>query len=372
MQKSNASSEKRKKLRLFCTVFRENNTKRVQKGRNSALTGQEICDKMQTLYSLNFRIRTVSGLKRPSFKKAEQLYQKVSSYVQDEEIQMETEMLARRVEARFLNRRTVVPLFIAAVVLLLAVSVLVVFREHGKEVPQEETSISESSEAPTAAPAELRGNFLLALTNGVNRELRMLAVLQADSVSGELSVFYVPPHTQVFVNNTESSIQRHYAAGGESELVWAVAQAAGTEIDRYLVVTDAALVQIARMFGEHVMTIGEDIEYDADGITYNIEKGEQTLSADLLGKYMDYNCDRLYRGGDAEVTQLLEYFANGLLCSVSESALPQRLTMLFRNLTSNITAMDLAQYASAVPQFTRDAGAMHIENEGIRGARETE
>ena len=292
------------------------------------MTGQKNCDKMQ---ALNFIIRTVSGLKRPSFKKAEKLYQKVSSYVQDEDIQMETDLLARRVEARFLNRRTVVPLFIAVVVLLLIISVFVIFREHGKQIPQEDTSVSETTEAPTAAPAELRGNFLLALTNGEKRELRMLAVLQADSVSGELSVFYVPPHTQVLVNNTESSIQRHYAVGGESELVWAVAQAAGTEIDRYVVVTDGALVQVARMFGEHVLTIDEDIEYDADGITYKIEKGEQTLSADLLGKYMDYRCDRLYRGGDADVTALLEYFASGLLCGVSETALPQRLTMLCSN-----------------------------------------
>lgn len=333
------------------------------------MTGQKNCDKMQ---ALNFIIRTVSGLKRPSFKKAEKLYQKVSSYVQDEDIQMETDLLARRVEARFLNRRTVVPLFIAVVVLLLIISVFVIFREHGKQLPQEDTSVSETTEAPTAAPAELRGNFLLALTNGEKRELRMLAVLQADSVSGELSVFYVPPHTQVLVNNTESSIQRHYAVGGESELVWAVAQAAGTEIDRYVVVTDGALVQIARMFGEHVLTIDEDIEYEADGITYKIEKGEQTLSADLLGKYMDYRCDRLYRGGDADVTALLEYFASGLLCGVSETALPQRLTMLFRNITSNITAMDLVAYASAVPQFTRDTETLHIENEGVRGLREAD
>ena len=311
-------------------------------------------------------------MKRPSFKKAEQLYQKVSSYVQDEEKQMETEMLARRVEARFLNRRVVVPVFLAAVVLLLVVSGLVILRERGKQVPQEDTSVSESTEAPTAVPTELRGKFLLALTKGEKRELRMLAVLQADSVSGELSVFYVPPHTQVLVNNTESSIQRHYAVGGESELVWAVAQAAGVDIDRYLVVSDGALTQIARMFGEHVLTIEDDIEYDADGILYKIEKGEQTLSADLLCRYVDYHCDKLYRGNDAKVTELLEYFANGLLCGVSEAALPQRLTLLFRNITSNVTAMDLAQYAAAVPQFTKDGAPLHIENEGVRSTEDAQ
>ena len=314
----------------------------------------------------------MNGLKRPSFKKVEQLYQKVSAYAQDEEKQLENEMLARRVEARFLNRRIVVPLFIALVVLLLAISTVVVLHERNKAVPQEDTTLTESTEPTSAAPAALQGNFLLGLTASESRELRMLAVLQADSVSGELSVFYVPPHTQVLVNNTESSIQRHYAVGGESELVWAVAQAAGIEIDRYVIVSDGGLLQIARMFGEHVLTIDEDVEYDVSGITYKIEKGEQTLSADLLCKYMDYQCDRLYRGGDAKVTELLSYFASGLLCGVSPDALPQRLTMLFRNLTSNISAMDLLDYAALTPQFTADSDTIYIENEGVRSAQTPE
>ncbi len=318
----------------------------------------------------------VNALKRPSFdkklKKVEELYQKVSAFTQDEEKQLETEMLARRVEARFLNRRIVIPLFIGLVVLLLLVSTLIVLREHGKTATQEDTSVSETTQAPTAAPVTLRGNFLLALTSGETRELRMLAVLQADSASGELSVFYVPPHTQVLVNNTESSIQRHYAVGGESELTWAVAQATGTGIDRYLIVTDGALQQIARMFGEHVLEIEEDVEYEKDGITYNIEKGEQTLTADLLCKYMEYQCDALYRGSDAKVTELLSYFASGLFCGVSESTMPTRLTLLFRNITSNVSAMDLAEYAAAAPQFTAQREALNIQNEGVRALQTAE
>lgn len=312
----------------------------------------------------------VNALKRPSFKKVEELYQKVSALAPDEEKQREAQQLARRVEARFLNRRIVVPAFILLLALLVAASVAVILHERGQTQPQEETSLTETTTDLTVAPEALKGNFLLALSKGDSRQIRMLAVLQADSVSGELSVFYVPTHTQVLVNNTESSIQRHYTVGGESELVWAVAQATGTQIDRYLVVTDAGLLQIARMFGEHVLTIDEDLEFDIDGISYKIEKGEQTLSVDMLCKYMDYLCDALYRGGDAKVTELLSYFASGLFCGVSESALPQRMTLLFRNITSNVSALDLSAYAAASPQFTADRDALTIENEGVRGVQE--
>ena len=308
------------------------------------------------------------SLKRPSFKKVEELYQKVSAYTQDEEKQLENELLARRVEARFFNRRIVVPLFIGLIVLLLLTSTVVVLREHGKHVDGEELSSTETTLETTRTPEVLQGNFLLALTKNDTRELQMLAVLQVDSVSGELSVFYVPPHLQVLVNNTESSIQRHYVVGGESELTWAVAQATGTQIDRYLIVNGVYLQQIARMFGEHVLNVEEDILYESGGITYNIDKGEQTMSADVLSRYVEYECDRLYRGGDAKVTELLAYFTGGLLCGVSETAMQQRLTLLFRNITSNVTAMDLPAYAASVSQLTAGKETLQIANEGVRGA----
>ena len=268
---------------------------------------------------------------------------------------------------RILRPELVLPLFLAALVLLVLISSVVVVREHRRANGETTAPVSETvaTVGTDEAKGTLQGNFLLALTDQSFGTIRMLAVVRADSEVQTLSVCFVSPADRAEVNNLNGSMQQHFDKGGATELAWAVGARTARTIDRYIIVNSDRMAIFCKNLGEHELTIDAAVEAEYDGIAFVIKEGKQTLTSDTLCKYFGFCCKTLYQGNDEKVSSLLEYLIQKLLSSENESRFDRILSKLISDATTNISAMDLQEYSAVRPAFLKDGAPVALTNEGV-------
>ena len=283
---------------------------------------------------------------------------------------------ALRATDRILQPRLVIPLFLAVLVLLLLASGVVIIQEHRKPTSSDPSGVSESltaAQPDDGTAAVLQSNFLLAFADNNTGTLRMLAVVNADSEQNSLRVTYVSPEDRVDVNNLNGAMQQHYDKGGATELAWAVGTYLGRTMDRYVIANNDRLINFCKNLGEHELLIEPGVQTEYDGIAFVIKEGLQKLTSDTLCKYFGYCCKTLYAGGDAKVTELLEYLIQKLLSPENDSRFDRILSKLIGEATTNVSAMDLQAYSAARSAFSVDGAPAVLANDGVfRPAQEAE
>ena len=282
---------------------------------------------------------------------------------------------AMRVTDRLLQPRLVLPLFAVLLALLVLVSGVVLIREHNKPTADSGNTSESSYETQPAdlAKGTLQANFLLVFADNNTGTLRMLAVVHADSEQNALSVRYVSPSDRVNVNNLNGSMQQHYDKGGATELSWAVGTYMDQTMDRYVIVNNDRFIIFCKTLGEHELLISPAVQTEYDGVAFVIKEGKQKLTSDMLCKYFGYCCQTLYTGGDAKVSELLEYLMQKLLADENSTRFDQILAKLVSGATTNLSAMDLQAYSAVRAAFCKDGAPAALVNEGVfRPAEEVE
>ena len=279
----------------------------------------------------------------------------------------ETEERAERVAGRFLTPRVILPAFLALVLLLGLISAVTVIKEKKQQTTQasEPSAVVSETTVPIREDLQMQSNFLLAFADSATRRLRMLCVLHADSETQLLETTYVSPRTNINVNNRMTTIQEHFTTGGASELLWAVGELMQCAIDRYVIVDDDDFISLAKTMDPKPLMIGENVDYNYNGIAFIIEKGKQTLTADSLCKYFCYACEGLYTGGSGKVTALLSYLASGLLCDPDPAVPKKRLGQVMDYAQTNISAMDLSDFTALTVRFAGESGQITIADRGV-------
>lgn len=187
--------------------------------------------------------------------------------------------------------------FIAIMLALTTLSVGMIILEREENNPQVTTTLAPEGVSSTTAEAltmpdrsQLKTNILFGLDSAED-DVHLLFVLSLDSETGESRIFFLEPTAICKVNEIEGSLIYHLTNGGVSQLVLAVSEYTGLEIDRYLVGDEKAFISFIKYLGDIEIDVKDSISYTHDGLSYIIDKGAQVMTADMLLKYVVYLCD---------------------------------------------------------------------------------
>ena len=283
-------------------------------------------------------------------------------FLSDEQNAMAAET-KERIQNKFLTPRIIIPVFAAIVALLLIGSIATLHREKKQ---QNTTTQQPSSETEMLAESfkdvkNLDANVLVAFTDSSDKKINMLGVLHIDSEDGTAEMEYIEPSAKIKVNNFDGTMQEHYEYGGASELIWAVRETKVTQIDRYIITDNDNLTSALKQLGETEITIDKNVNYNYKGINFIIEEGTQKLTADMLQKYLTYLCDEAYHGGAQKLSDMLAYLLSKFLTPGEDSTVEEMFNDIINYISTDISALDLSDYASVMISMLGDNGEMKIE-----------
>lgn len=254
---------------------------------------------------------------------------------------------------RFLNNKKLLVVFVALVVLIALVSVGTLISEKGSGNAQTlPMTDGEPVVALNSSTAEsLKGSFLLAVTGDSERTVRLLALIAADSESGSVDVSYIPAEQVCSVASFEGTIEEQFKNTGKDGLIYAV-RACGARVDRYVMVDEENLFSLLKLFGEQTVDVKKEIRHEYKGVSYIIEKGTQTFTAENLEKYFIYLCDSRAEESDA-LTELLLKLLELSFKNEGEDTAQTRYDRFVNLVSTDISAMDIAFYGPLLERFEK-------------------
>lgn len=253
----------------------------------------------------------------------------------------------------------IIKMFVLIIALLSAASVASIILESTDKKPQETTvdvlaeqTTTGQAEAVITEPGQLKSNILFALDNEQG-DLHLLFVMSLDSEKQECKALFLEPTAVCKVNEIEESLVYHLKNGGASQLVLAVKEYTGLEIERYLVGDEKAFVSLLKYIGDVEVDVKQSISYDHNGLSYIIDKGVQVMTADVVLKYLVYLSDNTEKHAES-IRALLTLFAVTLFdCEDSQQAQDNfgKVIGLFE---TNISALDFSENKASVMKLAHE------------------
>lgn len=269
-----------------------------------------------------------------------------------------------------ISMKVIIGVFVSAIALLAVVSVYTVASERSKVsettvagVVSGETDSAEAVAAPAVTDkgeSEFSGNFLLAFTREGTKDLRLLAVVNADSQSGRVKISYIPVTMNCTANNHNEDMIGHFEDGGITELLWAVNDAYNIDIARYIYCDEGDFVDIMKYIGEIPVTVEEDVSHSYNGINFIIEEGTRNFTSDMFLKYFVYLCDT-YNENTLKLTEMLMLFARNLICFNDETTPETTYDKLINYISTDISAIDISNYLPAIRSIIQEGGLESVE-----------
>ena len=253
----------------------------------------------------------------------------------------------------------IIKLFVSVIVLLSMASVASIILESAESKPQETTVDVMAEESTTAQPeattpekGQLKSNILFALDNEQG-DLHLLFVMSLDSETQESKLLFLDPTAVCKVNEIEESLVYHLKNGGASQLVLAVREYTGLDIERYLVGDEKAFVNIVKYMGDVEVDVKQSISYNHNGLNYIIDKGVQVMTADVVLKYLVYLSADTQKHGES-IRSLLAMFAKILFdCETIQQA-QDNFGSVIGFFETNISALDFSENKAAVLKLSRE------------------
>lgn len=183
--------------------------------------------------------------------------------------------------------------FTVGVVMLGCVCLLLLLREYDFDVDNiigrspDTTQISEDTTVDAVTPTG-SANFLLLCSDDDGERVHHAAVLTVDLEKNQTVIKTLDAKKNYSANGYSGTLSKQLAHGGMSQVVAAVESATEMNISRYVRATDTSFKGVVKIFGGVPCTVEKKITYSVDGVGYIIDKGTQTLTADMSYKYMYY------------------------------------------------------------------------------------
>ncbi|MGN1118643.1 MAG: LCP family protein, partial [Acutalibacteraceae bacterium] len=124
----------------------------------------------------------------------------------------------------------------------------------------------------------------------------------------------------------------------------------GVTVSRYIHATDDSFKGLIKTFGGVPYDVKERIQYSCDGVGYIIEKGRQTLTADMSYKYMYYLSQQNADKPD-EMSSFLSAVLKVILTPQNDSKADYYYSKLRNILDTDISAFDFSNNKSALSQL---------------------
>ena len=154
----------------------------------------------------------------------------------------------------------------------------------------ETTGVAETT-APTTSPASYTGKyrFLLAVTSDDLSQLRFVNLVDVDL--SEKTIKIIPVNLNIKKAGTKESCLSVFKNKGVKELGAFIGAYYGTDVNRYISVTDTGYKSIFRTLGNISVNVSEDIKYDTPDMFLEMFKGQNELTPEKTYKYMKYICE---------------------------------------------------------------------------------
>lgn len=183
--------------------------------------------------------------------------------------------------------------FSIGIIMVACVCLLLLLREYDFDVDNiigRSPDTTQESEETTLEPVALEGsaNFLLLCSDDDGKKVHHAAVLSVDLEKAQMTLTTVNAKKSITTDGFSGNLSQHLNHGGMTQVVAAAESLTNFEISRYVRATDTSFKGLVKVFGGVPCTIDEKITYSVDGVGYIIEKGTQTLTADMSYKYMYY------------------------------------------------------------------------------------
>lgn len=239
--------------------------------------------------------------------------------------------------------RSFIIAFCAFVVVLGAVS-LIMFMKHlnfdlSNLLSSAETTTAEAQQT-TTEPVALEGgsDILLICENSVG-QLDFVLLVSTDFETRHMTVSPIDADSMSSVNSDSGVLAVRDAA----------ALSTGTEIDRYIKFSTSHFRSFLNKFEDVTVNVENDIDDSANGLI--LDKGEQSLSAELFIKYMNYSDS--YHKADA-FAQLLKIVFSPKHVNAQESLF----SYIANNSQTDLSIVDYKEHQERLEEFSRSGGVI--------------
>lgn len=244
------------------------------------------------------------------------------------------------------SKKLVIALFGAVIGLLVCVSAVFIFSESREN--REQTTAAQTDTADLAAYSaqqdeEITGDFLLALTDNERASVQSVVVVRFNTAQKSLIFSFVDPDETATVNEAEADMHTHLKNGGTNGLLWAVSEYTGMNFDRYLISDEDSFSSFVASLGDMTVEIEDRVSFDHNGISFIIDKGEQTLTADMMLKYYLYLISSPNKNGD-RIAQMLVTFFEELLSEEDDTKREEAFCSAVGIFDTNLSAIDYSNH----------------------------
>lgn len=228
-------------------------------------------------------------------------------------------------------------------VMLACVCLLLLLKEYDFDVDNIIGRVSETSETSDESTEQVvkpegKANFLLLCSDDAGEKVHHAAILSVDLGKAKMTVKTVDAKKKVTVNSLTGDLSKQLSHGGMTQVVTAVEALTETDISRYIRATDTSFKGLVKVFGGVPCTVDKKISYSVDGVGYIIEKGAQTLTADMSYKYMYY----LSQQNENMPEKMSEFLTDMLAAFMTQSNFG-RIDSIYKSLV-NILDTDISAY----------------------------
>lgn len=245
---------------------------------------------------------------------------------------------------------------LVGIIMLACVCTLLLLKEYDFDIDNIIGRSPETTDgtSQTNADMSLEGSstFLFAVSDNSKNKLHYTALLNFDVSSGEIKIYTVDVNENHSEEKTKGSLTALYSKsdGSMLSLKEAVEEITGVTVSRYIHATDDSFKGLIKIFGGVPYDVKERIQYSCDGVGYIIEKGRQTLTADMSYKYMYYLSQQNADKPD-EMSNFLSAVLKVIMTPQNDSKADYYYSKLRNTLDTDISAFDFSNSKAALSQL---------------------
>lgn len=245
---------------------------------------------------------------------------------------------------------------LVGIIMLACVCTLLLLKEYDFDIDNIIGRSPETTDSTSQTNADMSregsSTFLFAVSDNNKNKLHYTALLNFDVSSGDIKIYTVDVNENHNEEKVKGSLTALYSKsdGSMLSLKEAVEEITGVTVSRYIHATDDSFKGLIKIFGGVPYDVKERIQYSCDGVGYIIEKGRQTLTADMSYKYMYYLSQQNADKPD-EMSSFLSAVLKVVLTPQNNSKADYYYNKLRNTLDTDISAFDFSNSKAALSQL---------------------
>lgn len=251
------------------------------------------------------------------------------------------------------------------IVLALAIFSAAVLIDENTAVPVEgTTSQGDIDPAVLNNPnaQQVSADYLLVFSDTEKTQVMSALVLTFNSEAQTIQYRFIPTDAYIAAGGVVGPLSTHLISGGANQLILAAESVTGLVFERYLIGNESSFVHLMELLGDSTVEIDSRVSYSHNGVSFIIDEGIRTLTADMMLKYCLYLMNT--PGNEEKILSLLVEIVERLVSAEGDEQLESNFCSAIGFFDTNVTANDYATYKEiirSIPQMELAENAMPME-----------